>query len=249
MICLIYVHITELCVYCCLCNSSFTRWLSARSPSVTASQKSPTVKWLLTPRRGLFCAVDCRLGQSKAPSKPRHWDVWHQGCVTPHMHLYGLGIFTLCAQLVSERRNLIWKYLNTFFFLDVPNNCNLFSDRLSWLWLFNVTWRNKQDVSSLFLHGDILRDNHSMFENPTLSLMPLQARVQFHVVWHLKWTRLADYQTLFSDDKHVDLCGVIYAISWMVWVLMDTELCQHITHLCPLHYQGQTEPSSDKNRN
>ena len=164
-------------------------------------------------------------------------------------HLYGLGIFTLCAQLVSERRNLIWKYTWTLssFLMCQTRATALFSDRLSWLWLFNVKEQTRRLFS--FPPRDILRDNHSMFENPTHSLMPLQAWVQIHVVWHFKWTRLVDYQTLFSDDKHVDLCGVIYAISWMVWVLMDTELCQHITHLYPLHYQGQTEPSSDKNRN
>lgn len=153
------------------------------------------------------------------------------------------------ASLLYARNCIVWEVepwtLSSFLMCQII----ITSFQTDFLDFDCLTWRNKQDVSSLFLHGDILRDNHSMFENPTHSLMSLQAQVQIHVVWHLKWTRLVDYQTLFSDDKHVDLCGVIYAISWMVWVLMDTELCQHITHLYPLHYQGQTEPSSDKNRN
>ena len=110
---------------------------------------------------------------------------------------------------------------------NVPSPDILLSD--CWLY-FVLTWRRRKDVIFLTLHGDILRDDHSMFENPTHVLMPCQARVQIHVVWHLKWTRLVDYQVLFSDDKHVDLCGVISAMSWMVWVLMDTELYQLHTH-------------------
>ena len=98
-----------------------------------------------------------------------------------------------------------------------------FPDRL---FEFDLTWRNKKDVSSFSPHGDILRDNHSMFENPTHVLMPCQARVQIHVVWHLKWTRLVDYQVLFSDDKHVDLCVVSYlpCLEWceFSWTLSYT---------------------------
>lgn len=111
--------------------------------------------------------------------------------------------------------NKTWTYYlqNCFIFLllfswfNYVDLASLSFDRF----LFNV--RSKIRRLQFFLPTEISSGGWA-FNVWELGLMPCQARVQILVVWHLKWTRLADFQAIFLWWQYMILyCQDVSAMS------------------------------------
>jgi len=112
------------------------------SPSVTACnvQKIPTVRWLLVFSMLQYMSTGPEWGSQQA--RTGHAT---SGPFDSAHALHILGRLNWCAQapmVYVWEVELNWEYLNTFsintfFFLDVTSNYNLFSRQIIWIW-FNV---------------------------------------------------------------------------------------------------------------